>query len=127
MQSRNFRRLCTQLLFHSTLLTWLLLFSVVFAFLYLYWIQGICFNMFGSRLLSIFAVFIACVYYGKDFQSLGRHTWRCKKKLNNTSEPNETKKKAVQLDSEPVSGCNIVKFICGKECEGMKGLKMHQW
>jgi len=82
--------------------------------------------MFGSRLLSIFAVFIACVYYGKDFQSLGRHTWRCKKKLNNTSEPNETEKKALQLDSEPVSGCNIVKCVCGKECKGMKGLKMHQ-
>ena len=122
-----FRCLCTQLSFHSTLLTSLLIFGVVFAVLYLYWIQGLCFNMFGSRLLSIFAVFIACVYYGKDFQSLGRHTWRCKKKLNNTSEPNEPENTAVQLDSEPVSGCNIVKFICGKECEGMKGLKMHQW
>ena len=69
-----FRRLCTQLSFHSTLLTWLLFFGVVFVFLYLYWIQGLFFNMFGSRLLSIFAVSIACVYCGKDFQSLGRHT-----------------------------------------------------
>ena len=67
--------------------------------------------MFGSCLLSIFAVFIACVYCGKDVQSLGGHTWRCKKKLNNTSEPNQTEKKAVQLDSEPFSGCNIVKCV----------------
>ena len=67
--------------------------------------------MFGSRLLSIFAVFIACVYCRKDFQSLGRHSWRCKKKLNNTSEPHEPEKTALQLDSEPVSGCNIVKCV----------------
>ena len=121
-----FRRLCTQLSFHSTLMTLLLLFSVVFAVLYLYWIQGLCFNMLGSRLQSMFAVFIACVYCRKDFQSLGRPTWRCKKKLNNTSEPNEPEKTAVKLDSEPVSGCNIVKCVCGKECKRMKGLKMHQ-
>ena len=59
------RRLYTQLSFHSTLMTWLLLFGVVFVFLYLYWIQDLFFNMFGSRLLSIFAVFIACAYCGK--------------------------------------------------------------
>ena len=82
--------------------------------------------MFGSRLLSLFAVFVACVYCGKDFQSLGRHIWRCKKKLNNMSEPNEPEKMAVQLDSEPVGECNIVKYVCGKECKGMKWLKMHQ-
>ena len=81
------------------------------------------FIMLGSRLLSIGAVFIACVYCGKDFQSLGRHSWRCKKKLNNTSKPNEPEKTALQLDSEPVSGYNIVKHVCGKECKGMKGLK----
>ena len=88
--------------------------------------QGLIFIMFGSRLLSIFAVFIACVYCGKDFQSLGRHSWRCKKKLNSTSKPNEPEKTALQLDSEPASGYNIVKCACGKECKGMKGLKMHQ-
>ena len=82
--------------------------------------------MFGSRLLSIVAVFIACVYCGNDFQSLGRHSWRCKKKLNNTSKPNEPEKTALQLDSEPVSGYTIVKCVCGKECKGMKRLKMHQ-
>ena len=99
-----FRCLCTQLSFHSTLLTWLLVFAVDFVFLYLYWIQGVFFNMFGSRLLSIVAVFIACVYCGKDFQSLGWHSWRCKKNFYNTSEPNEPEKTALQLVSEPVSG-----------------------
>ena len=59
-------------------------------------------------------------------KSLGQHTWRCKKKLNNTCEPNEPEKTAVQLDSEPVSGCNIVKCVCGNECKGVNGLKMHQ-
>ena len=66
------------------------------------------------------------MYCGKDFQSLGRHSWRCKKKLNNTSESHEPEKTALQLDSESVSGCNIVKCLCGKECKGMKGLRMHQ-
>ena len=112
-----FRRLCTQLL---------LLFSVDFAFLYLYRIQCLCLSTFGSCLLSIFAVFIVWVYCGKDFQSLGRHTWRCKKSLNNRSEPNEPKKTTAKLDSEPVSGCNIIKCVCGKECKGVKGQKMHQ-
>ena len=82
--------------------------------------------MYGSRLLLIVAVFIACVYCGKDIQSLDRHSSMCKKRLNNTSEPNEPEKTALQLDSEPVSGYNIVKCVCGKECKGMKGLKMHQ-
>ena len=85
-------------------------------FLYLYWIQGLFLIMFGSHLLSIVAVFIACVYCEKDFQSLGLHSWRCKKKLN------EPEKTALQLDSGPFSAYNIVKCVCGKECKGMKGL-----
>ena len=58
--------------------------------------------MCGSRLLSIVAVFIACVYCGNDFQSLGWHSWRCKKKLNNKIKPNEPDKTILQLDLEPV-------------------------
>ena len=81
--------------------------------------------MFGSLLLSIVAVFIACVYCAKDFQLLGQHNWGCKKKRTNTSKPNETEKTALQLDSEPVSGY-ICKCVCEKECNGMNGLKMHQ-
>ena len=77
-----------------------------------------------------FTVKFCCIYclrvLWKNLQSLGRNTWRCKKGANNTSKPNETEKKAVQLDSEPVSGCDIVKCVCGKEYKGMKGLKMHQ-
>ena len=82
--------------------------------------------MFGTRLLSMFAAFIACVYCGKDFQLLGPYSWRYKKKLNNTSNPNEPDKTALHLDSEPVSGYNIAKCVWGKECNGMKGLKMQQ-
>ena len=101
-------------------------FGMDFVLLYSYWIQGLFFIMFGSRLLSIVAVFVACVYCGKDFQLLTWHSWRRKKKLNNTSKPNEPEKTALQLDSEPVSGYNTVKCVCGKECKWMKGLKMHQ-
>ena len=46
--------------------------------------------------------------------------------MNNTNKPNEPEKTSLQLDSGPVSGYNIVKCVCGKECKGMKGLKMHQ-
>ena len=62
------------------------------------------------------------MYRGKDFQAIGPHQWRHRKKLNNIIEPNEPKM-ALKMDSEPVSGCNIVKCTCAKECKGMKGLK----
>ena len=82
--------------------------------------------MFRLRLLSIFVVFIACVYCGKDFQSVGRHSWRCKKKLHNVDEQGDSGNITLQRDSESNGACMVVKCSCGRECKGMKGLKMHQ-
>ena len=53
-----------------------------FSYQILHGIQGLRFSMFRSRLLSTDAVFIAVycqlmLYSGKDFQSLGRQSWRC--------------------------------------------------
>ena len=73
--------------------------------------------MFHFRLFWTLTLFIVCSFCGKDFQSLGRHSWRCKKKC---STPDEV--------SDPGQVCqqNMVKCSCGKECKGVKGLKMHQ-
>ena len=82
--------------------------------------------MFHCHLLWIFALFIVCSFRGKDFQSLGRHHWRCKKRLNSTSGPNQTINITLESESSVANVTNVVKCSCGKECKGVKGLKMHQ-
>ena len=82
--------------------------------------------MFTSSFLSIVMVFIACSYCGKDFQSLGRHSWRCKKVLNNTKEPDDIEPAILQGESVSNDACKLVKCSCCKDCKDMKGHNMHQ-
>ena len=79
--------------------------------------------MFHFRLFWTLALFIVCSFCGKDFQSLGRHSWRCKKKC---SSPDEVSIPTLQDDPNKVCQQNMVKCSCGKECKGVKGLKMNQ-
>ena len=79
--------------------------------------------MFQFRLVWTFALFIVCSFCGKDFQSLGRHSWRCKKKC---SAPGDVSIQMLQDDSDQVCKQIVVKCSCGKECKGVRGLKMHQ-
>ena len=81
--------------------------------------------MFHCRLLWIFALFTVCSFCRKDFQSLGRHRWRCKKRLDPTSGPNQTINITLESDSSAANVINV-KCSCGKECKEVKGLKMHQ-
>ena len=71
-------------------------------------------------------MFIVCSYCGKDFQSLGRHSWRCKKRQSNSSLPNGPAIPTPDNDSSQVCQRNVVRCSCGKEFKGVKGLKMHQ-
>ena len=79
--------------------------------------------MFHFRLFWTLALFIVCSFCGKDFQSLSGHSWRSKKKC---STPDEVSIPTLQDDPGQVCQQNMVKCSCGKECKGVKGLKMHQ-
>ena len=82
-----------------------------------YWI------MFQFRVVWTLALFIVCSFCQKDFQYLGRHSFRCKKKC---SFPGDVSIQTLQDDSNQVCKQIVVKCSCRKECKGVKGLKMHQ-
>ena len=73
-----------------------------------YWI------MFQFRMVWTFALFIVCAFCGKDFQSSGRHTWRCKKKC---CAPGDVSIQTLQADSDQVCNQIVVKCSYGKECK----------
>ena len=83
-------------------------------------------TMLRLRLIWIFAVFVVCSYCGKDFESIGRHRWRCKKRLENSTGPDGCINITQERNSGVTAVCTIIKCSCGKECKGIKGLKMHQ-
>ena len=85
--------------------------------------------------ISILILFAVCSYCGLDFQSLGRHTWRCKKKTNERDETHRGNSRGPQSDhnhfetdlsNASVNNTSIIKCCCGKRCKGLRGLKMHQ-
>ena len=94
--------------------------------------------MFGSKLLCILSVLVVCEFCGNEFQSLGRHIWRCKSRAENP--PNQQNNEAPQAPPEvaannfeipveqPAAGHNTtdVHCTCGKICRGIRGLRMHQ-
>ena len=100
------------------ILTYFSLFSLL--------IHRLQWTIFLFCLFWIFAVFIACSFCGKDFKSLGRHSWRCKKRRPNSSATGEQPIPALHDESNQVCKRIVVKCSCGKECKGVKGLKMHQ-
>ena len=67
--------------------------------------------------------------------SLGRHSWRCNSKLqmdkesfgDNTQQtcPN-TEATIANISTQTPSNCHHVTCCCGKDCKGLRGLKMHQ-
>ena len=96
----------------------------------------ICFIMLRYRLVSLLAFFVVCSFCGGDFKSLGRHAWRCKEKLRSTDQedpidrhtqgPCNTPISITFESNDRVSNCTSVKCCCGKVCNGLRGLKMHQ-
>ena len=43
--------------------------------------------MIRASLLALFSTLIICGFCGKEFVSLGRHSWRCKSKVEYNQEP----------------------------------------
>ena len=87
--------------------------------------------MFRSPLVVLLFVFAVCSFCGKEFVSLGRHSWRCKSKLHPESEfPYSRNISSPLLPPESMkvvtNGSKIVNCSCGKQCKGLKGLKAHQ-
>ena len=96
--------------------------------------------MLRRSVLFLFAVMVICSFCGDDFKSLGRHSWRCKKKMNVNNGDNfngnqqsqQQSHSRVLLDSGnrntslSPTNCHSVKCCCGKMCKGIRGLKMHQ-
>ena len=84
------------------------------------------FLMFRNGFVAFFMLFVVCSFCGKDFKSLGRHTWRCKDKLNTAKKaenvPNNTSnlcKSTLPIpidETTEVSNCSHVKCCCGKLC-----------
>ena len=85
--------------------------------------------MIHSSLLAIFLVFAICSFCGRDFVSLGRHWWRCKRRVVEGQKSRATVNQAInvpQEDQSPVKCNSDIKCCCGKVCKGIRGLKMHQ-
>ena len=85
--------------------------------------------MIRASLLALFSTLIICGFCGKEFESLGRHSWRCKSKVGNERESTLNVNPAMEMPTQmclPVKSCKAVKCCCGKVRKGARGLKMHQ-
>ena len=85
--------------------------------------------MIRASLLPLSATLIICGFCGKEFMSLGRHSWRCKSKVGNEQDSTINTMHDMVIPAEqclPVKSCKVVKCCCGKVCKGARGLKMHQ-
>ena len=83
--------------------------------------------MIRASLLALFSTLIICGFCGKEFISVGRHSWRCKSKVLYDQENSASVKQVMEMPSQdclPVK--SAVKCCCGKICKGARGLKMHQ-
>ena len=85
--------------------------------------------MIRSSLLVMFLVFVICSFCGRDFVSLGRHSWRCKRRVIEGQELRTTVNLSINIlqeDQAPVECISHIKCCCGKVCKGVRGLEMHQ-
>ena len=82
--------------------------------------------MIRSQFIIMLLVCAVCSFCGKEFVTLGRHSWRCKQRLNNNPPVASANQMPVMHSPARISNTNEVKCHCGKSCKGARGLKMHQ-
>ena len=88
--------------------------------------------MIRSSIIAMLSICVACSFCGQDFVSLGRHSWRCKQRINHAEQdrPDITSREVPVMQSPNVPvyvpSRTVVKCCCGKICKGARGLKMHQ-
>jgi len=85
--------------------------------------------MIRQSFIAILLFLVICSYCGKEFTTLGRHTWRCKQKIVQADKANNGDKTNIlnqeDVNQLPNNGLNV-KCSCGMSCKGKQGLKMHQ-
>ena len=85
--------------------------------------------MIRASLLALFSTLIICGFCGKEFVSLGRHSWRCKSKVDYGPEIRNSDIPTTEIHTQeylPVKSSKSIKCCCGKVCKEARGLKMHQ-
>ncbi|CAB3998171.1 Hypothetical predicted protein, partial [Paramuricea clavata] len=86
--------------------------------------------MIRSSFVAMLLTCVVCSFCDEDFVALGRHSWRCKQRINQAERdpPDATTRQVpvMQSPNVPVSSRTVVKCCCGKICKGTRGLKMHQ-
>ena len=85
--------------------------------------------MIRSSSIAMLLLCVACSFCGKDFVTLGRHSWRCKQRGNQAhriENPPTRELPALNTPIVVIESRTAVKCCCGKICKGNRGLKMHQ-
>ena len=91
-----------------------------------------------KALFGLLPVLVICQFCNIDFTSIGRHQWRCKRKLNQgegeqsngtnmpfrNSHRNSVYERITLRQRTPVNE-NHIQCCCGKKCKGLRGLKSH--
>ena len=73
------------------------------------------------------AFFVVCAFCGKEFQSLGRLSWRCKKRLDkNVNGPSGAINIPLIESGKESNSRSQLMCSCGKVCRNMRGIKLHQ-
>ena len=87
--------------------------------------------MIRFQIIILFMTFVICSFCGKDFVSIGRHSWRCKEKVTNPNSNhrnvNDFEQTLLTVNQNITTGnYSLIKCNCGKKCKGLRGLKAHQ-
>ena len=85
--------------------------------------------MIRASILVLLLICTLCSFCGVEFVSLGRHLWRCKQRLSQVPNGQANSFRLPQpviRSPNSISNSGIVKCCCGKNCKGIRGLKMHQ-
>ncbi len=69
--------------------------------------------MIRSSLVAMLAICAVCSFCGKEFVTLGRHSWRCKQKLNQNLPGNTVNQMPVIHSAVRISNTDDVKCYCG--------------
>ena len=86
--------------------------------------------MIRSSFVALLFTCVICSFCGQDFVTLGRHSWRCKERINHAEQDNSStttsQMPVMQSPNVVLSKRTVIKCCCGKICKGTRGLKMHQ-
>ena len=69
---------------------------------------------------------VICSNCGKDCTALGRHQWRCMKRMPSSHGPIDTINITIPGGKDAANIDETVECCCGRAYKGAKGLKMHQ-